>query len=100
VHNGRYEKLFITASNGRSRLGTIQIAIHDSGLGIPAENLARIFGPFFTTKPIGKGTGPGLSIVWGIVSKHHGKIEASSAVGTGTTFTITLPVQQQDETPA
>jgi signal transduction histidine kinase len=66
----------------------------------PRQRPGRIFDPFFTTKPIGKGTGPGLSIVWGIVSKHHGKIEASSAVGTGTTFTITLPVQQQDETPA
>ena len=90
----------ITISTRQTGEDTIQIGIHDSGLGIPAENLARIFDPFFTTKPIGKGTGLGLSIVWGIVSKHHGKIEASSAVGTGTTFTIMLPVQQQDETPA
>ena len=77
----------------------IQIVIHDSGTGIPAENLQRIFDPFFTTKPIGKGTGLGLSIVWGIVGRHHGKIEASSAVGAGTTFTLTLPVSQSEETP-
>ncbi len=77
----------------------IQIVIHDSGTGIPAENLQRIFDPFFTTKPIGKGTGLGLSIVWGIVGRHHGKIEASSAVGAGTTFTLTLPVSQAEETP-
>ncbi len=90
----------ITISTRQMDEDTIRICIHDSGLGIPAENLARIFDPFFTTKPIGKGTGLGLSIVWGIVSKHHGRIEVSSTVGAGTTFTITLPVQQQDETPA
>jgi signal transduction histidine kinase len=89
----------ITISTRQTGEDAIQIAIHDSGMGIPAENLQRIFDPFFTTKPIGKGTGLGLSIVWGIVGKHHGKMDVSSTVGAGTTFTITLPVQQQDETP-
>ena len=89
----------ITISTRQTGEDAIQIAIHDSGMGIPEENLQRIFDPFFTTKPIGKGTGLGLSIVWGIVGKHHGKMDVSSTVGAGTTFTITLPVQQQDETP-
>jgi signal transduction histidine kinase len=93
------EKGEITISTRQTGEDAIQISISDSGMGIPAENLQRIFDPFFTTKPIGKGTGLGLSIVWGIVGKHHGRIEVSSTVGAGTTFTITLPVQQQEETP-
>jgi signal transduction histidine kinase len=93
------DKGTISISTAQAGDDAIQICIHDSGAGIPAENLQRIFEPFFTTKPIGKGTGLGLSIVWGIVGKHHGKMDVSSTVGIGTTFTITLPVQQQDEIP-
>ena len=72
----------------------IQILINDTGKGIPPEHIKRIFDPFFTTKPIGKGTGLGLSIVWGIVAKHRGTIDVNSSVGVGTTFTITLPIDQ------
>lgn len=74
----------------------IEILIHDTGKGIPSENIKRIFDPFFTTKPVGKGTGLGLSIVWGIIAKHHGTIEVNSTVGVGSTFTITLPIIQYD----
>ncbi len=70
------------------------IEIADSGMGIPAENMSRIFDPFFTTKPIGKGTGLGLSLAYGIIQKHHGRIEVDSAPGLGTTFRIYLPVHQ------
>lgn len=69
----------------------IRIEIEDSGRGIPPENLGRIFEPFFTTKPVGKGTGLGLSLSYGIVKKHHGRIEVSSEVGKGTRFTVILP---------
>ena len=72
--------------------GTIRISISDTGCGIPAENLGRIFDPFFTTNPIGKGMGLGLSIVYGIVRKHYGRIEVESTVGQGSTFVLTLPV--------
>jgi signal transduction histidine kinase len=72
--------------------GTIRISISDTGCGIPAENLGRIFDPFFTTNPIGKGIGLGLSIVYGIVRKHYGRIEVESTVGQGSTFVLTLPV--------
>ena len=75
---------------------TIQVLISDTGVGIPPENLKQIFNPFFTTKPVGKGTGLGLSVTWGIIAKHHGTIEVSSVVGNGTTFTITLPIEQQN----
>ncbi|HEY6898636.1 MAG TPA: PAS domain S-box protein [Rhodocyclaceae bacterium] len=70
----------------------IQVRISDSGSGIDPANLNRIFDPFFTTKPVGRGTGLGLSIAYGIIGKHHGKIEVSSVVGEGTTFAVTLPV--------
>jgi len=71
--------------------GVMAIAIADTGIGIPPENLTRIFDPFFTTKPEGEGTGLGLSVSYGIVSRHGGKIGLESKVGQGSTFTILLP---------
>ncbi|MDY7573004.1 ATP-binding protein [Actimicrobium sp. CCI2.3] len=70
------------------------IEVADDGSGISAENRQRIFDPFFTTKPIGTGTGLGLSMSYGIVSKHHGRIDVDSTVGVGTTFRVTLPLRQ------
>ncbi len=71
------------------------IEISDSGKGIPEEVLPRIFDPFFTTKPVGTGTGLGLSISYGIIKKHHGRIEASNRPEGGACFRITLPVTHQ-----
>lgn len=74
--------------------GEAWISISDSGCGMPDEVLQRIFDPFYTTKPIGHGTGLGLAICYSIVAKHHGRIEVSSRLGTGTTFRVVLPVSQ------
>lgn len=70
--------------------GYVRIAVADKGVGIPEENLSRIFVPFFTTKP--HGTGLGLAIAKEIVQAHGGKIEVQSRVGEGTTFSFTIPV--------
>lgn len=83
---------------GRLRVSTesaddkVRIIFQDNGPGIPAENLKRIFNPFFTTKEVGKGTGLGLSLCYGIVSEHGGTITPHSTVGEGARFVIELPI--------
>jgi signal transduction histidine kinase len=67
------------------------IHVEDTGLGISPENILRVFDPFFTTKPEGQGTGMGLSVSYGIVSRHGGVIEVESTPGQGTVFTVRLP---------
>jgi signal transduction histidine kinase len=71
----------------------IEFTVADTGCGIPAEDLPRIFEPFYTTKGQ-KGTGLGLSVIWGIVDNHNGTISVNSRVGEGTTFTVRVPVRQ------
>ncbi|MBI4938045.1 MAG: PAS-domain containing protein [Nitrosomonadales bacterium] len=73
----------------------VWVEFADTGKGIAPENLKRIFDPFFTTKPVGKGTGLGLSLSFGIIEKHHGRIEVQSEMGKGATFRVWLPVKQQ-----
>ena len=70
---------------------TVIVEISDNGCGIPSEKLAKIFEPFFSTKE--KGTGLGLSVSFGIIQNHQGQIDVSSLPGSGTRFSITLPVQ-------
>jgi len=74
--------------------GMVVVEVSDTGSGIPSEHLARIYDPFFTTKAIGRGTGLGLSITYGIVRDHQGLIQCDSAMGQGTKFTMTLPLEQ------
>lgn len=68
------------------------VIVRDTGAGIPPELQARVFDPFFTTKPEGRGTGLGLSVSYGIVERHGGRIGLESQPGLGTTFTVALPV--------
>lgn len=92
--------LFTNAIQAMSGAGELDVEIQekgdevvcrvsDTGPGIPAENIPRIFDPFYTTK--GRGTGLGLAIVYNIIEKHRGKISVASRIGKGTTFTLTLP---------
>jgi len=82
---------WLTIVTRDDRTGAV-IEIGDTGSGIPAEQLSRIYDPFFTTKEIGKGTGLGLSITYGIVQEHGGTITCDSQVGQGTRFSIRLPL--------
>ncbi|MBN1764555.1 MAG: cache domain-containing protein [Sedimentisphaerales bacterium] len=69
-----------------------EFKISDTGCGIPAENIERIFDPFYTTKQEGKGTGLGLAVSYGIVAKHGGRVSIESQIDQGTTVTVQLPV--------
>ena len=73
----------------------VLIEVEDTGHGIPQENVSKVFEPFFTTKEVGKGTGLGLAVCYGIVSEHGGRISVRSNVGKGTTFSIFLPVSAE-----
>lgn len=72
----------------------VRVSVEDHGPGIPAENLLRIYDPFFTTKP--KGSGLGLAVVHSIVKRHGGQVDVTSRVGSGTTFSIYLPTTGEE----
>ncbi len=72
----------------------VVIRVHDNGIGMTDEVKAHIFEPFFTTKSEGKGVGLGLSILYGIIQRHHGNVEVESETGKGSTFTLILPRKQ------
>ena len=78
----------------RSDANGVAVEVGDTGAGIQAEHLARIYDPFFTTKSLGQGTGLGLSITYGIVHEHSGSIECDSRAGEGTRFLLTFPPAQ------
>lgn len=72
----------------------VWLEVEDDGVGIEAAALTRIFDPFYTTKPVGQGTGLGLSLSYNIIQKHHGRLEVFSRPGEGSRFRIWLPVRQ------
>jgi signal transduction histidine kinase len=91
-----------TASGGQISLATarapddrVALTVSDTGVGIPQDQLGKIFTPFFTTKPVGQGTGLGLSACHGIVTSHGGEIRVESEVGVGTQVTLLLPAARR-----
>ncbi len=91
----------IDAMNGGGKLGfrafsehnRVIIEVSDTGHGIAPEDVSKIFEPFFTTKEVGKGTGLGLAVCYGIITEHGGRLSVRSNVGVGTTFSIFLPIK-------
>jgi C4-dicarboxylate-specific signal transduction histidine kinase len=76
--------------------GAVEVAVADTGHGIPPGLEQRIFDPFFTTKEVGQGTGLGLSITYGIIKEHGGTISVVSEAGAGATFVMRLPLARAD----
>ncbi|NUQ81164.1 MAG: hypothetical protein HUU10_06100 [Bacteroidetes bacterium] len=74
---------------------TVQFSVADTGEGIPEESVKKIFEPFYSTRQVGKGSGLGLFVVYGIVNAHHGTISVESSPGEGSCFSVTLPVRMQ-----
>jgi signal transduction histidine kinase len=100
-HHGENKGLITITTEAVDDGEAVRISIADNGIGIPEENLDRIFDHFFTTKDVGKGTGQGLSLVHRvIVGDHHGSINVDSTVNEGTTFKITLPTNQSTDQAA
>lgn len=91
THAIRADRGTITIRTGANDT-QVWVEVRDTGEGIAKENLARIFDPFYTTKPVGQGTGLGLSLSYGIVKKHLGHIDVTSETGVGTCFRVTLPI--------
>lgn len=83
----------LTLRTRRKGDSQVQLEVRDDGVGMPANVLANLYEPFFTTKERGRGLGLGLAISRSIIDRHEGTIEATSAPGKGTTFTVTLPIR-------
>ncbi len=105
--NQVFLNLLVNAAQSISGQGTIRILtrqednqvridISDNGQGIAPQHLASIFEPFYTTKPVGEGTGLGLALSYNIIKAHHGRIEVDSSPGKGTTFSLWLPIKQNE----
>jgi signal transduction histidine kinase len=82
----------ITLQTGREGVDAVVLTVADDGVGIPPENMDKIFTPFFTTKPVGQGTGLGLPICHGNVSAHGGQMRVESEVGKGSRLSLVLPL--------
>jgi two-component system NtrC family sensor kinase len=88
----------LTLRTRREAEGGAAVEVRDTGQGIPPAILEKIFDPFFTTKEVGRGTGLGLAVCYGIVTEHGGRITVESAAGRGSLFTIRLPAAREHPT--
>ncbi len=87
----------LTISSGfNTEKEMVEIAVADTGRGIPKEDLRKIFDPFYSTKTEGEGLGLGLSVVYGIIDRHKGLIDVDSRLNKGTVFTISLPTADHE----
>jgi two-component system NtrC family sensor kinase len=88
------KQLTLRSETGKDNaFSSVEVSINDTGGGIPPENLDKVFEPFFSTKPVGRGTGLGLSLSFGIIEAHGGKLGIKSQAGKGTEVKIILPAE-------
>ncbi|MBW8755366.1 MAG: PAS domain S-box protein [Sphingomonadales bacterium] len=97
--NAVFDDEFVRSHSGARPGEYVAVRVSDTGSGIPAEILDHIFEPFFTTKPAGRGTGLGLSMVYGFTKQSHGYIDVATEEGKGTTFSLFLPLGQVQDRP-
>ena len=93
IEAGHGERLLGIQTTHLREKECVSVSFSDTGVGIPRENLSKLFEPFFSTKKKGKGVGLGLSVAYGIIQEHEGSIQVHSEEGRGTTFTIELPLR-------
>ena len=93
IHVQRVERLLRIETSQEREKNCVSAVFADTGVGIPEENLPKLFEPFFSTKKKGKGVGLGLSVAYGIIQEHGGSIHVQSKKGRGTTFAIELPLK-------
>jgi len=93
IEAGRGDRVLSIGTKHVREKGCVSVSFADTGVGIPQENLSKLFEPFFSTKKKGKGVGLGLSVAYGIIQEHGGSIHVQSEEGRGTTFTIELPLK-------
>jgi PAS domain S-box-containing protein len=93
IEAGRGDRVLSIRTKHVREKGCVSVSFADTGVGIPQENLSKLFEPFFSTKKKGKGVGLGLSVAYGIIQEHGGSIHVQSEEGRGTTFTIELPLK-------
>lgn len=89
---GEKRLTFSTSEVQEEESAWVLVSVRDNGIGIPKQDLEKVFEPFFSTKPVGKGTGLGLSLCFGIIEAHNGRLEIHSEPGQGTEVRILLPV--------
>jgi signal transduction histidine kinase len=100
VHSNPPKKHAITIKTSYDENAeSVTVSIQDTGKGIPAENLSKVFDPGFTTKGAGVGTGLGLALCYRIVEKHQGRISLTSVVNEGTTFSVEIPARALNKRP-
>jgi hemerythrin-like metal-binding protein/PAS domain S-box-containing protein len=87
----------ITLRTGREGVDWLWVEVQDNGRGIPQQDQGRLFDPFFTTRPVGQGTGMGLALAYSIVDQHGGKIDVESQPGSGSRFRVWLPLTKETQ---
>ncbi len=100
TRNTAFDEEYCGVAVGPKLAECVLVSVSDTGHGMAPETIEHVFEPFYTTKELGRGTGLGLAMVYGIVQQHHGHVRCESEMGRGTTFKVWLPALPRQETTA